>query len=71
MQWYSTIAGRQGLASHEQARSATDWRRERRQTVVLKDCQQQETEDKLQFHPCLTLIAQVLLPRWIQFYLHS
>ena len=29
-QWYSTTAGIPGLASSEQARRVTDWRRERR-----------------------------------------
>ena len=38
---YSTTAGIQGLAWSEQARQATDWRRERRwEMVELKDCQQ-------------------------------
>ena len=50
----------QGLALSEQARSVTDWRRERRQEMSeLKD-QQQEAEGKLQ-HSHLTLMAQVLV----------
>ena len=36
--------------------------------VELKDHQQQETEGKLQFHSCLTLMAQALVPCWIQVY---
>ena len=36
--------------------------------VELKDHQQQETEVKLQFHSCLTLMAQALVPCWIQVY---
>ena len=48
---YGTTAGIQGLASSEQARRVTDWRRKRRwEMVELKDCQQQEMEGKLQFH---------------------
>ena len=44
-------AGIQGLASSEQARRVTDWRRQRRwQMEELKDHQQQETGGKLQFH---------------------
>ena len=39
--------------------------------VELKDHQQWETEGKLQFHSRLTLMAQVLVPCWIQFYLAS
>ena len=34
--------------------------------VELKDHQQQEMEGKLQFHSCLTLMAQVLVPCWNQ-----
>ena len=50
VQWYSTPAGIQGLASSEQARRVTDWRRERRwEMVELKDQQQWEMEGKLQF----------------------
>ena len=37
--------------------------------VELNDRQQQETEGKLQFHSCLTLLAQVLVPCRLQFYL--
>ena len=33
-----------------------------------KDRQQQETEGKLQFHSCLMLMAQVLVPCWNQMY---
>jgi len=41
----------QGLASSEQARRVTDWRRERRWEVAeLKDCQQWKMEGELQFH---------------------
>ena len=36
--------------------------------VELKDCQQLESEGKLQSHSCPTLMAQVLVPWWIQFY---
>ena len=39
--------------------------------VELKDCQQQEMEGKLQFHSQLMLLAQVLVPCRIQFYLLS
>ena len=39
--------------------------------VELKNRQQWETEGKLQFHSRLTLMAQVLVPCWIQFYLPS
>ena len=38
--------------------------------VELKDCQQQEMEGKLQFHSHLTLMAQILVPCWVQFSLH-
>ena len=34
--------------------------------VELKDHQQKEMEGKLQFHSCLTLMAQVLVPCWNQ-----
>ena len=37
--------------------------------VELKDCQQQETESKLQFHSQLTLMAQVLVPCWNQMHI--
>ena len=51
----------------EQDKRVPDWRRERRwEMVELKDCQQQETEGKLQFHSCLTLMAQVLVLCWNQ-----
>ena len=51
----------QGLASSAQTRVA-DWRRETGwEMVELKDHQQQEAEGQLQFHPCLTMMAQVLL----------
>ena len=56
-----------GLASSEQARRVTDWRRW--EMVQLKDRQPQEMESKLKFHSSLTLMAQVLVPCWIQFYL--
>ena len=47
----STTAGIQGLASTEQTRRVTDWRRERRwETVKLKDHQQYGKESRLQFH---------------------
>ena len=37
--------------------------KERRwEMVELKDGQQQEMEGKLQFHSCLTLMTQVLVP---------
>ena len=39
--------------------------------VEVKDRQQQETEGKLQFHSRLMLMAQALVPCWIQFYLPS
>ena len=39
--------------------------------LELKDGQQQETEGKLQFHSGLMLMAQALVPCWIQFYLPS
>jgi len=49
-QWYSATAGIPGLASSEQARRVTDWRRERRrETVELNLCQQQETEENCNF----------------------
>ena len=52
---YSTTAGIQGLAWSEQARQATDWRRERRwEMVELKDCQQQEMEGKPQLHSLIS-----------------
>ena len=64
------MAGTQGLASSEQARRVTDWRKERRWEMVdLKDDQQQETEDKLQFHSCLMLMAQALIPCWNWMYI--
>ena len=31
--------------------------------VELKDGQQEELDGRLQFHSCLTLMAQVLIPR--------
>ena len=37
--------------------------------VQLKDRQPQEMESKLKFHSSLMLMAQVLVPCWIQFYL--
>ena len=46
----------------EQARSATDWRRERRQAMAeLKGQQRREAEGKLQRHSRLTLMARVLV----------
>ena len=39
--------------------------------VELKNRQQQEREGKLQCHSGLTLMAQDLVPGWIQFYLLS
>ena len=61
-----------GLASSEQARRVTDWGRERRwEMVELKDHQQLETQHKLQFHSHLMLMAQALVPFFIQFYLPS
>ena len=39
--------------------------------VELKDRQQWETEGKLQCLSRLTLMTQVLVPCWIQFYLPS
>ena len=36
--------------------------------VELKDGQQQEMEGELQCHSRLTLMAQVLVPCWIQVY---
>ena len=44
---------------------------EEREMVELKDHQQQETEGTLRSHSCLTLMALVLVPCWIQFYLPS
>ena len=38
--------------------------------VELKDRQQQETEGELQFHSCLTLMAQLLVPCWDHTYVH-
>jgi len=38
--------------------------------VQLKDHQQQEIEGKLKFHSCL-MMAQVLVPCWVQFHLLS
>ena len=62
---YSAV---QGLALSEEALRVTGWRRERRQeTVELKGHQQYEMEDKLKYHPCLTLMAQVLAFYWFQF----
>ena len=56
---YSTTAGIQGLAWSEQARQATDWRRERRwEMVELKDCEQWETVGMLQSHSCWMLMTQ-------------
>ena len=47
---YSGTAGIQELASNEQARRVTDWRRERRwEMVELKDRQQQEMEGNCNF----------------------
>ena len=46
-----------GASMSEQARRVTDWRRERRwKRVELKDRQQYETEDKLQFPSRLRLM---------------
>ena len=57
MQSHNTTAGIQALASSEQTRRVTDWRRERRWEVIeLKDRRQQEIKGKLQFHSHLTLI---------------
>jgi len=39
--------------------------------VELKDPQQKEMEGKLQFHSHLALVAQVLVPCWIQSYIPS
>ena len=62
----------QGLASSEQARRVTDWRRKWRwEMVELVDRQQQEMEGELQCHSGLASMAQVLVPCWIQFYLPS
>ena len=59
------MAGTQGLASSEQTRRVTDWRRERRwEMVELKGRQQQETEDQLQWPSHLTWMEQVLAPCW-------
>ena len=48
------MAGIQELASSEQARRVTDWRRETRWEMLLelKDLQQKEMEGKLQFNSC-------------------
>lgn len=55
----------QELASSEQARGVTDWRKEGRWVMVeLKDRQHLEMEGKLQFHS--RLMAQVLVPCWNQ-----
>ena len=54
------MTGIQGLASDEQARRGTDWRRARgREMVELNDRQQKETEGKLQFHSCLMLMKHI------------
>ena len=54
LQKYSTAAGIQELASSEQVRRVTDWRKERRwEMVELKDCQQEKTKGKLQLHSLL------------------
>ena len=46
----TATAGTQGLASSEQARRVTDWRRERRwEMVQLKDRQQQDMEGNCNF----------------------
>ena len=37
----------------------------------LKDHQQQEMQGKMQLHSRLMLMAQALVPCWIQFYLLS
>ncbi|CAM9632051.1 unnamed protein product [Rangifer tarandus platyrhynchus] len=64
---YSIRAGQQELASREQVRRVTDWRKERKwEMAELKNRQQQEMEGKLQFHSHLTLTAQVLVPCWLQ-----
>ena len=39
--------------------------------LELQNHQQYKIEGKLRFHSCLTLLAQVLVPCWIQFYLSS
>ena len=50
-----------GLALSEQARRVTDRKRERRREMVeLMDHQQQETEGKMQFHSCQTLMECTL-----------
>ena len=38
--------------------------------VELRDHPQLEVEGKLQFHLPLTLMAQILISCWIQFYIH-
>ena len=67
------MAGIGGLASSEQARRVTDWRRKRRwEMVEMRDCQQQETEGKLQFlmtdtdwtGSLLDSVLSTLLKKW-------
>ena len=63
----STTAGIQGLASSEQTRRVTAWRRDRRREMLeLKDHQRQRAS-------CISLVPDidgtVLVPSWIQFYL--
>ena len=59
----------QRLALSEQAGRVTGCRREGRQMVELKGRQQQEKGSRLQFHSCLTLMAQVLIPCWNQMHI--
>lgn len=55
--------GTQVLASSEQARRVTDWRRE---MVEQKGRQQQGTEGKLQCRSRRLLVARVPVPCWNQ-----
>ena len=65
---YSTTASIQRVASSEQAKGVTAWRRERRREMVeLKGRQQREAEGKLQPHSRVMAMAQVLVPRRIHF----
>ena len=66
------MAGKQGLASSEQARRVTNWMRGRKwEMVELKGRQQSETEGTLQFHSCLMLMAQVLVPSLLDSFLST
>lgn len=52
-----------GAGIHEQARTVTDWRRERsREVAELKGRQQWETQGQLGRHSCLTLMDRTFAP---------